>query len=178
MPKLNEFLFGSKDKAKKFQNLTPEQMSLLNQVMQALTGQGGDQNPFSQMFGEFNPEQTADVFQRGVADPAMRNFRQRIIPQIQQSFADQGASSGLNNSLATAGRDLEENLSSQLANFIYGAQQQQNQNRFQGLNLGLNTQTFQPYIQQGSAGLVPSTLQAFAGGAGKSFGTAFGNSFF
>lgn len=169
MPKFGEFFFGSKDKAKKFNRFTPQQEKLFGQFLQGLMGQGGS---FGGMFGEFNPEATADVFQRGVANPAMRNFRQRIIPEIMQSFADQGASSGLNNSLATAGRDLEENLSSQLANFIYQSQMQQNQNRLQGLGLGFGTQQFQPYVQQGSEGLVPGVMKGFAQGAGSAAGMA------
>jgi len=175
MPKFNEFFFGKRDKAKRFNNFTPQQMDLFQQFMQGLAGQGGS---FGDTFGEFDPQQTSDVFQRGVADPAMRNFRQRVIPSIQQSFADQGASSGLNNSLATAGRDLEENLSSQLARFIYDSQMQNRQNRMQGLNTALGTRQFIPYVQQGSKGLVPGMLEGFSQGAGSGLGSAFGSYLF
>lgn len=171
MPSFMDFFFGQKDKAKKFSNFTPDQMNLFQQFMQGLSGQGGQ---FGDMFGQFNPDQASNTFQQGVANPAMRNFNQRVVPGIMQSFADQGASSGLNNSLATAGRDLQENLSSQLSNFIYQSQLQHNQNRLQGLNTGLNTRQFSPYVQQGYKGAIPSLLESFSQGAG----TAFGSSMF
>lgn len=169
MPGVMEFFFGSKDKAKKFKNFTPEQMGLFQEFIQGLSGGGGS---FGNMFGEFDPQNASDTFQKGVADPAMRNFQQRVIPSIMQSFADQGASSGLNNSLATAGRDLEENLSSQLANFIYQSQMQHNQNRLQGLGLGLQTKAFSPYVQQGYKGILPGFVEEFGKGAGQAAGAA------
>lgn len=168
MPSLSDMLFGSKDKIKNRSTLSPDQMNLLNNLISSLTGGGG---AFGDLFGAFDPSQAADVFQKGVSDPAMRNFQQRIMPGIQQSFADQGASSGLYNSLAGAGRDLQENLSSQLANFIFQSQQQQKGNQLSGLGLGLGTQTMQPYIQQGSSGFLPGLLSNFAGGAGVGIGS-------
>lgn len=164
MPSFNDFFFGRPDKVKQFNRFTPDQMQVFQQLFQGLTGGGGS---FGDILGQFNPDQASDVFQRGVANPAMRNFQQRTIPSIMQAFADQGASSGLSNSLATAGRDLNENLSSQLANFIYQAQLQNMQNRMGGLNSFLGTQTFQPYVQQGNSGFLNQFLGNFAQGAGR-----------
>lgn len=164
----NSFLFGKGNQNKRMSNFTPEQMSVFNQLMQSLMGGDG---AFSDVFSQFDPNQAANVFQQGVADPAMKNFQDRIIPGIQQSFADQGPSSGLYNSLAASGRDLQQNLSSQLANFIYQSQMQNQQNRMSGLNTALNTRSFENYIQPGYEGVVPGILKAFAGGAGKA---AFG----
>lgn len=158
---------GKKDKIKNHNRMTPEQQTLLSEVMNSLTGGGGQ---FSDLYGQFNPEQAAGVFQKGVGDPAMRNFNQRVIPGIQQAFADQGASSGLNNSLATAGRDLQEGLDSQLAMFIQQQQNMSNQNRMQGINQGLNTQAYTPYLQQGNSGMVPQLLSGFSQGAGQAAG--------
>lgn len=172
MPKLKEFLFGKKDKAKKFDTLTGGQMDVLNQLLAGLQGQGG---AFGGMFGEFDPTATANMWEQGVAAPAMRNFQQRVIPSIMQSFADQGASSGLSNSLATAGRDMEENLNAQLAQYMWQAQMQQQQNRMAGLGLGLGTKAFQPYVQQGYAGMIPGFLQSFGEGAGYGLGKQFGS---
>ncbi len=158
---------GKKDKIKNHSRMTPEQQNLLNEVMSSLTGGGGQ---FGDLYGQFNPEQAANTFQQGVANPALRNFNQRVIPGIQQAFADQGASSGLNNSLATAGRDLQEGLDSQLAMFIQNQQNMQNQNRIQGINQGLNTQAYTPYLQQGNSGMVPQLLSGFSQGAGQAAG--------
>lgn len=158
---------GKKGKIKNFARMTPEQQSLLNEVMSSLTGGGGQ---FGDLYGQFNPEQAANTFQQGVANPALRNFNQRVIPGIQQAFADQGASSGLNNSLATAGRDLQEGLDSQLAMFIQQQQNMQNQNRMQGINQGLNAQVNTPYLRQGNSGMVPQLLGQFSQGAGQAAG--------
>lgn len=169
MPKLSEWLFGKKDKVKKFDTMTGGQMDVLNQLLAGLQGQGG---AFGGMFGEFDPNQTANMWEQGVAAPAMRNFQQRVIPSIMQSFADQGSSSGLGNSLATAGRDMEENLNSQLAQYMWQAQMQHQQNRMAGLGLGLGTKAFQPYTQQGYAGAIPGFMQGVGQGAGQAFGNA------
>lgn len=174
MPKLSEFIFGRKDKAKQFQQFTPEQMQGLQQLWQAL--QGG-QGPFQDVFGEFNPEQSANIFQRGVAEPAMRNFQQRIQPNIMQAFADQGASSGLGNSLATAGRDLQSNLASQLEMFMNQDRLQNLQRRMGGIQMGMGAQPYQTYVQQGSAGMLPNLIGSFAEGAGQAGGMQFLNMF-
>lgn len=171
MPKLSEMLWGKKDKVKKFDVLNQGQTDMLNQLLQGLMGQGGQ---FGEMFGEFDPTQTTNMWEQGVAAPAMRNFQQRVIPSIMQSFADQGASSGLSNSLATAGRDMEENLNSQLAQYLWQAQMQHQQNRMQGLGLGLGTKQFMPYTQAGYAGLVPGFFQSFGEGMGYGMGKQFG----
>lgn len=167
MVMLGRQLFGKKDKAKQFQQFNPQQMQGLQQLFQALSGGGG---AFQDLFGEFNPEQSSNIFQRGVAEPAMRNFQQRVIPQIMESFGDQGESSGLYNSLASAGRDLQSGLGSQQELFMNQSRLQNQGNRMGGLQQLLGAQPNQTYTQQGYAGFLPMLLQQFAGGAGKSIG--------
>lgn len=167
MPNFGEFIFGRKDKAKKMSNFTPEQEQFFSQLFGGFGGEG----PFASLFGEFDPQNATDTFQKAVSDPAMMNFRQQVIPQIMQGFADQGASSGLNQTLATSGRDLENNLSSQLAQFVYNSQLQHNQNRMGGINQILGTKAFSPYVKQGSSGALYSMLEQFANGAGKALGS-------
>lgn len=171
MAKFNEFLFGRKDKAKRFQQYTPEQMQAMNQLWQGLSGGGG---AFNDLFGSFNPEETAGVFQRGVADPAMRNFRQNMMPQIMEGFADQGASSGLSNSLAGAASNLQSDLAAQMEMFMNQARMQQMQQRMSGLNQFMNANPYQTYIQGGDEGLLPGMLKQFAQGAGRSVMGGFG----
>lgn len=171
MVNFGQFLFGRKDKAKQFQQYSPQQMQALQQLFGGLSGQGG---PFSDLFGEFNPQYTADIFQRGVAEPAMRNFRQRIQPSIMQAFGDQGASSGLANSLASAGQDLQSDLGAQLEMFMQQARMQQMQNRMGGLNSLLGANPYQTYVQRGDEGLIPGMLKNFAGGAGRAAFGGFG----
>lgn len=163
---IGSFLFGKKNKIKKVQTATPEAMQAMQQIWQALQlGQG----PYADIYGPYNPQNTADYFQKGVAEPANRNFQQNTIPNIMQAFADQGASSGLGSQLASAGRNLQSDLDAQLAQTQYQAMLQNQQNRAQGLTQGLNYNPYQFYQQQGSGGLVPSILGSFAQGAGQSF---------
>ena len=167
MANIGEFLFGRKDKPKQFQQYTPQQMQGLQQMWQSLSGGGG---AFGDVFGEFNPEYTANVFERGVAEPAMRNFQQRVQPGIMQAFADQGPNSGLYNSLASAGQDMQQNLNAQLEMYMNQARMQNMQNRMGGLNSFLGAQPYQTYVQQGSPGLIPGMLQGFSQGAGQGLG--------
>ena len=163
-------LFGKSPgiKQQRFQQYTPEQMQGLNQMFQGLMGGTG---AFSDLFGEFDPTRTANVFERGVAEPAMRNFQQRVQPGIMQAFADQGASSGLANSLATAGQDMQQNLNAQLEMFMNQARMQNMQNRMGGLQSFLGAQPYQNmYSQTGQAGIIPSMLGAAGQGIGQGFG--------
>ena len=160
-------LFGSKDKAKRFQTYTPEQMQGLQQLAQGLFGGEG---AFGDIYGQFNPEQYSDMFARGVREPAMRQWEQQIMPSIMGAHADQGNSSAMNNALAFAGSNLTSDLGAQEANFMNQWMMQNQQNRMQGINQLQGMQPYQTYTQQGSAGLVPSILSSFAGGAGQAAG--------
>jgi hypothetical protein len=75
----------------------------------------------------FDPNYSSDVFQRTVADPALRNFNQEIAPNIAQQFSNAGAlgSSGLNRALARAGQDLTQTLSAQQGQFVQNQKNQQ-----------------------------------------------------
>lgn len=155
---------GRPDKLKTFNRLTPQQQQLQQQILESLmSGQG----QFGDLFGQFNPQQATNAFQQGVANPALRNFNQNIVPGIQERFADQGYSSALTNSLASAGRDLQESLNNQLSPFIYQAMMQNQQNRLQGINQGLGTQNYTPYIQQGSPGAFNGLMEGVSGGLGQ-----------
>lgn len=160
MPKFSEMLFGKKSKIKQQPTMTPQQMGILDQLLAALSGQGG-----GGAFGQLNmsPEQMNEAFQKGVRDPAMLNFQRTTVPGIMQSFADQGASSGLYQTLGAAGKDLESSLASQQMQF----NQQQLQNLLSALGIGLGTKTFQPYEKQGYGGIVPSAVTSFMQGLGQ-----------
>ena len=161
-----EMMFGGKDKAKRFQQYTPEQMQGLQELSQGLfSGEGA----FGDIYGQFNPEQYGDMFNRGVREPAMRQWEQQIMPSIMQGHADQGNSSAMNNALAFAGSNLTSDLGAQEANFMNNWMMQNQQNRMQGINQLSGMQPNQTYIQAGGEGLVNSVLNNFASGAGKGF---------
>lgn len=74
-----------------------------------------------------DPSFSTDVFQRTVADPALRNFQQSVIPNISQQFSNVGAlrSSGINRALARAGQDLTQNLATQQSAFVQSQKDKQ-----------------------------------------------------
>ena len=168
---------GRKDKLKTFQKLTPQQQALQQQIIQALMGgqgmNGQGQNQFSDLFGQFNPQQATNAFQQGVTNPAMRNWNQNIVPGIQERFADQGYSSGLFNSLAAGGRDLQEGLNNQMSPFLYQAMMQNQNNRLGGLNTALGTQNYTPYIEQGNPGMFNGFNEGISSGLGQQLGSSF-----
>ena len=158
MPKLNEFLFGKKDKIKKAAKLSPEQQDMMTMLKQALTKNKG---PLADIYGDFNPEE----FQKGIADPAMKNFRENILPQLQEKFiaGNQLMGSGMIRGSNKAATDLQ----SELAGLMYNAQQQQRQNKAAGVNTMLGTGTHENIYQQGGTGVVQEAVKAAAQAATK-----------
>lgn len=157
MASLKETILGTKGKLKTAKATSPLQDQLLELIRQGLeSGEG----PFAEMFGSFNEQS----FNQGVRNPALKNLQEQTIPGILEKYGGGGmrGGSGMRNALTKAGVDLE----SQLAQLQYGAQQQQTQNRLQGLNLGLGTQQVQNFYKPGTEGL----LQSFSKGAGEGLG--------
>lgn len=161
MPKLKEVLFGKKGKNKQLDLASPEQKELMKLIQEGLTsGQG----PFSDIFGSFNEQD----FQQGVAEPAMKNFQENILPQIQEKFiaGNQVLGSGMRRGQLKAGVDLQ----SELSKLLYEAKQGQKQNQLSGIQTLLGKQTHENLYKQGSQGAV----QGFAQGAGQGLGQAAG----
>jgi hypothetical protein len=116
------------------------------------------------MFGQFNEQ----GFAQGVREPALKQLKEQTLPGILEKYSGGGmrGGSGMRNALTKAGVDLE----SQLAQLKYGAQQQQTQNRLQGLGLGLGTKQIENFYKPGTEG----ALQGFVKGAGEGLGKAAG----
>lgn len=157
-------LFGSKKKkAKKpkpYSTLDPQQQELYGQQMAALRGEG----PFGNLYN-FDEQGYNDVFDQTVGRPAYRNFQENIIPNITGQFRGNNLmnSSYAGQSLSRAGRDVQENLDAQRSANIFQGQQQANQNKMNGINSLLNTQT-QAYgqPQERSQGSFDQTLTQLA----------------
>lgn len=161
MPKFNEFLFGKKDKIKQAKTLTPEQEKLMALIDEGLTsGQG----PFADIFGGFNKE----AFEEGVSKPALQNFQENILPQIQEKFiaGNQVLGSGMRRGQLKAATDLQ----TQLAQLMYQAQQDAMKNKLAGIQTQLGTKGFENIYKQGTSGAVQGFLQ----GAGQGLGMAGG----
>jgi hypothetical protein len=164
MPSLKRIAFGKKDKIKQVGTQTPEQQELMALINEGLTQGTG---PFADIFGGFNQ----GAFQQGIIDPAMKNFQENILPQIQEKFisGNQALGSGMRRGQLKAANDLQ----SKLAELMYQAQQQQGQNKMQGLQTMLGVKPFENMYKQGSDGLVQGFTKGFANSAGKAVGSNF-----
>lgn len=163
MPKLNEFFFGGKDKIKKASLNTPIQDQLMDLIKQGLTsGEGA----LGDLFGDFNEES----FQKGVAQPNIKNFEENILPMLQEKFIsnNQVLGTGFGRAKLKAGTDLQ----SKLAELMYQAQNQQKQNKLAGVNAVLGKQGVENIYKQGSEGIVPGFVKGVGQGVGQATGAA------
>lgn len=161
MPK--GFLTGTKGKVKSVSTKTPEQEELLKLINEGITtGEG----PLKDIFGEFDK----GAFEEGVSKPALKQFQEEILPGILQKYSGggQAGGSGMQRALGKAGTDLQ----SKLAELMYGAQQQQKQNKIGGVNTALGTNAIENIYKPATEGLVQGTVKGFAQGAGNAAGTA------
>lgn len=186
MPNLKEMLFGSKAKTEQMAALNPEQLQALSSIlgvpteklpgiMEQLSGFNIEQQqPFQQgqealgsLLKGFDPARTQQAFQAGVADPAMRQFREQIAPGIQERFIGAGAgqSSAAQRQLSQAGSDLQSNLSGQLSQQLLSGEQMGQQGQLGALGQGLGYA--QAPQQSQLAGLAP-LLQSLGLGMGTS----------
>lgn len=93
-----------------------------------------------------------DMFQQSYVDPAMRNYREDILPEIQQRFASQGlgSSGALNQALARSAEMLATDLGGKYGDLMMNQQSRSDANRTNMLNMltGLtNKQTFSPRFE-------------------------------
>jgi len=155
---LKSFLFGTKGKAKQLSTLTPEQQQLMSLINQGLTSGEG---PFGELFGNFDQSK----FQEGVVNPAMKNFQEEILPQLQEKFiaGNQVLGSGMRRGQLKAGVDLQDKL----AQLMYGAQKDQSQNKLAGLQALLGTKGVENIYQPGTKGTLQGMAEGFAQGAGQ-----------
>jgi len=163
MPKIGEFLFGGKDKVKKANTLTPEQNELIRLITEGLTKGTGS---FGDIFGGFDE----NAFNEGVKKPALQDFQDNILPQLNEKFiaGNQVLGSGLRRAQLKAGTDLQ----SKLATLMYGAQQDAQKNKLAGAQTALGTKAFENIYKQGTPGVVPGFVQGVGKGLGEAAGSA------
>jgi hypothetical protein len=150
-------LFGGgrskKPKIKYEPDYDPGQMELLNQLTQGV--QGGNKNALEYLNSILSGEEGA--FQDFEA-PYKQQFEQEVIPGILERFSGAGArsSSGIQQALASAGKDLSTNLAAQRAQLKQGAI-----NQLLGFNREALTKKNSRYMQEGR----PSFFQQLSGPA-------------
>lgn len=164
---IGEFLFGKAKQPKQVSTLDPQQRHLFDQYIQGLQGQGG---PLGDVFGQFDPQQQRELFQKEYAKPAYENFQQNIVPGITGQFRGNNLqnSSYAGQALANAGRGVQQGLDTNLARILYEAQQGSLNRRHQGANFALGQSTFG--FQQPQEDPFQSLLKGLAGSAGNLFG--------
>lgn len=118
------FLFGEKAKTKTKPIYNPEQENLLNQILGGIQpGIGSGIKNLQNILGG-GPEAFEAFFA-----PTRRSFEQQTLPTIAERFTGtfgtgSNRSSGFNQALGQAGRELEENMAAQRAGLQSGALQQ------------------------------------------------------
>ena len=168
---IGNFLTGTPAKRENVSTLRPEQEPLYNQAINAGMQQGA-----GGAFGD-----AADYYRNNLSDnpadmaafsaPALRQYKQDIVPGISEQFAGMGSgglsSSGFRNAQIQGATDLSERLGAIRANLRHSsAQGLQNIGKIGLENYSQNVET-----QPGSQGLLAPALGA-AGTA--AFGPAFG----
>lgn len=142
-------LFGSKKKKKKkpktLSTLDPNQQKLNETQHQSILGQG----PLADLYN-YDPEQANSVFDKTISNPAYRNFQENIAPQITGQFRNRGLmnSSYAGEALGKAGRNVQESLDAQRAQYLYGEQSNAREAKRNAVENMQNRQTFayqQPY---------------------------------
>lgn len=151
-------LFAPDQKETKIQT---GQRELIDQLLASLSGEG----PYSDLFNA-----SEDAFQKSYVEPAKQRFQSQISPQIQQSYIQGGQqrSTGLQDTLARAGVDLDQMLNQQYMDYLQRAQQNQMNAIGQILGQGAGVQSpLSPWekAQQGVSGYLGSE------GFGKNLGS-------
>lgn len=163
MPKLKEILFGTKDKVKKVPTLTPQQERLMQLLTEGITkGEG----PLSDLFGSFDEKS----FEESIAEPALKSFQNKILPMLQEKFISSGqvGGSGMRNAQLSAATDLQDRL----AQLMYQARQQHQQQRLSGISQALGTRGFENLYKQGSPGAAQSLTSGLSSSLGNLIGSA------
>lgn len=130
---------GGKKKKKKRSTLDKKQQALNDNQHSAILGEG----PLADLYN-YDPEAANNVFDKTIANPAYRKYKENLAPQITGQFRSQGLmnSSYAGDALAKTARDIQENLDAQRSKYLYGEQQDARNAKRQGVENLQNRQTF------------------------------------
>lgn len=166
MPKFKDFLFGKRDKLKQVGTLTPEQQNLNDLILQAITNNEG---PLKELFGKFDPES----FNKGVKEPALKEFQDTVLPQLQERYISNNAFKG--SSFRNAALKSSEDLSSKLAQLLYEAQQKHQSQQTNAINNFQSQRQFENVNQPGYEGFAQGLLKILGGEVAGATGKAVSN---
>lgn len=115
-------LFGSnKRKRKKISGLDKNQKKLNKDQHAAVYGEG----PLADLYN-YDPDQANSVFDQTVANPAYRNYKEKLLPETTGAFRSQGLqnSSYVGDAVTKMARDIQESLDAQRSKYLYGEQKE------------------------------------------------------
>ena len=172
---LRDYLFGTKEKAKKSPRFTPQGMEAYDQYFE---GGGIGQDPLFQKGTDFL-QSLFDGDMSAFQGPLMQQFEQDIIPGISEQFAglQSGAGSGLNQALARASENLGTQLGAQRAGLMtqmlpqalsYAQAPGQEQRQM------LQIDPYDRYIQESSPGIFGQFASGIMPGVGRTLEKGFG----
>lgn len=165
MSALSRFLFGRKEKMEQVPTMTPEQQQLLSQILGGVGAPlGAGMERLSEILG--GAPEAFEAFQA----PAMRQFREEIVPGIAERFTgmDGGAqrSSAFAQTLGRAGESLAERLSAQRAGL-----QQQALSQLLGLTgMGMGARPYETAMRPGTTGFLGGLTPGIGMGLGQLLG--------
>lgn len=172
---ISDFLFGTPEKRENVSLLRKEQEPLYQQAVKAGLGRGagGAFGEAADYYRNLLSDDSADY--NAFAAPALRQFREDIVPGLSEQFAGMGAgglsSSGFRNAQVAAGTDLAERLGALRANL-----RQQGAQGLQGIGqVGLQNFSQNMVTQPGSQGFLAPALGAVGTAALGPIGGAIGN---
>lgn len=141
-------LFGKKKK-RKISAFDKKQQRLYDMQHESILGKG----PLADLYN-YDPEAANAVFDKTVANPAYRKFKEDLAPGITGQFRSQGLmnSSYAGDALAKTARDIQESLDAQRADYIYGEQNNARNAKRQAIENLQNRQTFAYDTSAGSRG--------------------------
>ncbi len=170
------FWTGKKEGFEQLPTKTGGQMDLLSQIIQSLGGGGqagqGYEASLKHLMGILSGSQ--ESFQ-SIEEPARRGFQEQTIPDILERFSGAGArsSSGLQQTLAGAGRGLERDLAQQRGGMKENAVMQLLSNFINQSQIGLGTQTSENIHRPSQPGFLQELIRALQSG-GEKFGEMAG----
>jgi len=142
---------GRKKKAKKRSTFDKRQKQIHEDQYGSYYGQG----PFADLYN-YDPEQANKVFDETVANPAYRDFGEKVIPKVTGQFRQGNImdSSYTGDALSKAGRDVQERLNAQRSQYMYGLQKEARDAKRSSMENYQNRTTFDyDTSARGSAGI-------------------------
>lgn len=130
---------GKKKKPKKRSTLDKNQQALNDMQHQSILGEG----PLADLYN-YDPEKANEVFDKNIANPAYRKFKEELAPSITGQFRSNNLmqSSYAGDALSKLARDIQEGLDAQRSQYLYGEQKDARSSKRNAVENLQNRQTF------------------------------------